>query len=150
MYYIYIHTHTLMICSIFRAGGDEPAVPIFGEEIEALSMPPIVPSKSVREMSPQNSNHSTPRWDCPWDPQQIAGLNHGENHRTIGWLISGKSWKSPKIWLVYFRENAIENAIGKPEKNHRKNQKWLFDQGKSHGNRWFGGPFSEPPQVQEV
>eukprot|EP00438_Fugacium_kawagutii_P011244 Skav211185 [mRNA] locus=scaffold884:195310:199667:+ [translate_table: standard] len=49
--------------------GDEPVVPIFGEETEALSMPPIIPSKSVREMSPDHSTPTSRKSKTPKTPK---------------------------------------------------------------------------------
>lgn len=52
--------------------GDEPVVPIFGEETEALSMPPIIPSKSVREMSPEHSTPTSRKSKTPKTPKTPA------------------------------------------------------------------------------
>ncbi|CAK9015631.1 unnamed protein product [Durusdinium trenchii] len=53
--------------------GDEPVVPIFGDDFEALSMPPVVPSRSVHDLSP-----STPTSRASKTPKISPRISHVE------------------------------------------------------------------------
>lgn len=89
-------------CDATDAGnflGDEPVVPIFSDEIEALSLPPIIPSKSLREMSPQNSKNTTPKSMTSRTPKtpKTPKTPHLTEHADLDSEISEKGQENPVV-----------------------------------------------------